>query len=300
MPRAQQQRANPSAVWSYTSAVVTKGVDPSKPPPVGTPPNPVVLESFYSLSRNVASDRVKEHNRRLKERYDAGGTRLWGNGSPGSSPGSTSPTAVRGTWSVGQISPTNPLAPHDVSHIGKPMLFQPARSKSSKELDKRATKGNKGTSLVLDKVTATGSTAPRSPKMGTNRSSRTPKGSGGASRTTKDPPAAAAGGGAKGKSGKASAGKKAGGAAADDENYVLLSSASLRAEAAAIIQAAADREAGADGVRTATFERRLGAALLSKNKPLAELVREWDKVRGSEALQLCLAMYDEVIAWKRA
>ena len=75
-------------------------------------------------------------------------------------------------------------------------------------------------------------------------------------------------------------GKGKGGSAPELDEKPLIPSGELFEQAEALVAKAAENETFAGTVKTATFERRLGMAILDKmsgGKKLEDLVREWDK-----------------------
>ena len=151
----------------------------------------------------------------------------------------------------GRISPTNPLgAPHE--------SFRPARSPTRTSVGQKKSPTSK-THLNIDGVKqGRTKTTPKSTPKSTPKIS--PKSAKAASKGT---------GKSGGKAGKSK----------DLENRTLLTAAEVYAEVAALRARASEVEATADGVTTATLDRKLGAALVEKlkTKTLAEMVREWDK-----------------------
>ena len=112
---------------------------------------------------------------------------------------------------------------------------------------------------------------PTPPTPGSKKSPKSPKSGGKASETAA--PSGKGGGQGKAKSKKGS--EKHG----EQAELQMIASAVLLEQASELEQRAQTLADSADSVKTSTFERRLGAALLVKTagKPLADVIREWDK-----------------------
>ena len=74
----------------------------------------------------------------------------------------------------------------------------------------------------------------------------------------------------------------------DDGSEELITSAELREQAAALEGRAKELEESADSIKSSTFERRLGAAVLAKTvgKPLANVMDKWDQNGGGDLSQI--------------
>ena len=92
------------------------------------------------------------------------------------------------------------------------------------------------------------------------------------------------------KAGKASGGRggKTSKSTLEIDDGSLITSAELRSQAAALEGQAKEFEESAERIKSSTFERQLGRAVLAKTvgKPLADVIREWDKNGDGDISQI--------------
>ena len=254
------QRAASNGLW-YTPAL---GPPPSREGSFAESRAKDIAE----LKRQQALERAMEQRARDEERRRSD-TQAWAD----SVREGLSPTGPE-THADGRLSPTNPLANYQPPV--RPKVFRRARwpkagSKSTRigtgrgDISKSARIGamrGDGPPLNLEGNAPAG--AP------TGATARSPK----AKPSARSPSARAA----TPKGGKASGGGSRAGV--PDESTALQPSAEIRAEAMALISQAEEHEASADAFNARDdFDRRLAKALVAAtlNKPLADLMREWDR-----------------------